>query len=165
MSAHEEDSVAGARSCVAAGRKKKGASNQDRSENPRQGAVQNSTWPTPPDGGAAQVAASVLQEPEGSGWRFSRKQKLDAHASIQNVSGRAEHRPVAREFSERWTVRGHLMCPTLSRPRQCKTRPVVMPANSHVLIAHRFSAPLQRVGVLEDLKNRGKTRHIRYAKL
>ena|GEM_PF-4996061 len=36
-------------------RKEKGAPNHGRSRNPRQGAKQNSTWPTPPFGGAVQA--------------------------------------------------------------------------------------------------------------
>src|SRR5450756_2090726 len=37
-------------------------------------------------GAWCQVAASIVQEPCGSGWSVSGKQKLDAHASIRIVS-------------------------------------------------------------------------------
>jgi hypothetical protein len=51
-------------------------------ETPTKGQV-NSTWPTPPNGGAVQ-ALLHLQEPYGSGWSFFREAELDARASISN---------------------------------------------------------------------------------
>ena len=66
---------------------RKRSANHDRSENPRQGARQNSTWPAPQTGRGSS-AASLVQEPEGPGWRFSRKQLLTL-ARLRIVSRQA----------------------------------------------------------------------------
>jgi hypothetical protein len=76
------------RACVE--RKKKGAEPRPLLQ-PRRRGAQNSTWPAPFSStgvgqqrqGAAQGAASVLQEPEGSGSSFCRKQFLTLRASFK----------------------------------------------------------------------------------
>jgi len=57
--------------------KKQERRNQDRSRNPRQRARQNSTRPDAPFRERGPSTASDVQEPFGSGWRFSGKQILN----------------------------------------------------------------------------------------
>ena len=66
---------------------KKTECRHDSSRNPRQGALQNSTWPAPLSG-RGPMAASVVQEPFGSGWRFLREAvwTLSRRPNCQTVS-------------------------------------------------------------------------------
>jgi hypothetical protein len=68
-------------------RHKKKSADPGRSRSPDQGARKNSTKASAPfTRGAAQGAASFVQEPCGSGWSFCGKQFLDAHASFKLCS-------------------------------------------------------------------------------
>jgi len=58
---------------------RKRSANHDRSENPRQGARQNSTWPAPQTGRGSS-AASVVQEPSGLRLAVFSKAALNARA-------------------------------------------------------------------------------------
>ena len=62
---------------------KKERRNRGRSQNRREEAHETTQGPTLPCGSAAQVLLSCIQEPRGSGSRFSGKQKLDAYASFK----------------------------------------------------------------------------------
>jgi hypothetical protein len=63
----------------------KKASNQGRSQSPRNG-VSRTAPGRRPSRGAAQALPLLIQEPIGSGLRFSGKQELDAHASFKLFS-------------------------------------------------------------------------------
>lgn len=81
------------------GGKKQGAPNRDRSRHPRQGAHETAQGRRSLSGARSKHCFRD-QEPEGSGWRFVWKQKLDARASFQIVRTAASRLWFHRCYSE-----------------------------------------------------------------